>query len=176
MMQFIHRVIGAAALDNSTYEEVELDRNATMQAMTVVVLSAVAAGIGMRGFGGSLRLVPLGAAVALLAWGAWAYLTYVIGTRLLPARETEADVNELLRTIGFAAAPGLFRVLAVIPAWAAPIFTVTTVWMLLTMIVAVRHALDYDSIGRAVLVAGLAFILVMTVVIVIGLWFSPALS
>ena len=39
----------------SIYEEVEADRAATGQALLVVVLSSVAAGIGARGLGGGSR-------------------------------------------------------------------------------------------------------------------------
>ena len=40
------RMIGAARLDVHTYEQVENDPNATIQAMLVVIIVAIAAGIG----------------------------------------------------------------------------------------------------------------------------------
>jgi len=40
---------------------------------------------------------------------------------------TNSNVGELLRTLGFAAAPGIFRA---VPALARPVFALTTVWML----------------------------------------------
>jgi len=46
MAGFAERMIGAEKLDVHIYEEVEGDRTAIGQAMAVVVLSAVAAGIG----------------------------------------------------------------------------------------------------------------------------------
>ena len=42
-----NRMIRAAKLDVSLYEEVEADTGATGQAMLVVVLSSLAAGIGI---------------------------------------------------------------------------------------------------------------------------------
>ena len=78
-----------------------------------------------------------------MAWAAWALLTYEIGAKLLPGTNTRVDVYELLRTIGFASAPGMLRIIGVVPALTRPIFFLTAVWMLLAMIVAVRQALDY---------------------------------
>ena len=54
-------------------------------------------------------------AVSLLAWAAWALLTYQIGVRLMPEADTQSDVGELLRTIGFSAAPGMLRIFGIVP-------------------------------------------------------------
>jgi len=69
--------------------------------MLVVVLSSVAAGIGSVGVAG-LKGLLLGALSALAAWYIWAFLTYFIGTRLLPESQTEADVGQLLRILELA--------------------------------------------------------------------------
>ena len=143
------RMIRAAKLDVDLYEEVEADQGALHQAMLVVVLSSVAAGIGSFGQGG-LGGVLLGTIVAIAGWYTWAYLTYFIGTRLLPEPQTKADHGELLRTIGFSSAPGLIRVLGVIPWLTEIVFLVASIWMLVAMVIAVRQALDYESTWRAV--------------------------
>jgi hypothetical protein len=143
------RIIRAAKLDAQLYEEVEADRNATGQAMAVVVLSAIAAGIGSLGDGALLGIVG-GTLLALVGWVVWAFLTYFIGTRLLPEPQTKADYGELLRTIGFASAPGLIRVLGIIPGLGVFVFLVAGIWMLVAMVIAVRQALDYTSTARAV--------------------------
>jgi hypothetical protein len=89
----------------------------------------------------------------------WAFVTYFVGTRVLPGAKTEADVGQLLRTIGFSATPGLIRVLGVVPGLGQLVSLVAALWMLVTMVVAVRQALDYESTGRAIAVCviGLAF-------------------
>jgi hypothetical protein len=152
MATFWQRVVGAAKLDIPTYEEVEHDTNATGQAMTVVILSSIAAGIGLwhRGAGSS---VIGGLVIALVGWAVWAFLTYLIGTKLLPEPQTEADVPQLLRTLGFASSPGLLRFLGVIPLLGSVIMLIVSIWMLVAMIIAVRQALDYTSTWRAVAVA-----------------------
>lgn len=98
MSSFNDRLIGAAKLDVKIYEEVEADRSALRQAMSVVVLSSVAGGIGVIGTAGFKGIV-VGAVLSLIAWFVWAYVTYIIGTKILPEPQTEADLGELLRTI-----------------------------------------------------------------------------
>jgi hypothetical protein len=152
------RMVRAARLDVTLYEEVEKDKGAMRQAIGVVVLSSLAAGIGSvgkAGFGGIL----IGTIAALVGWYIWAYLTYLIGTKLLPEAQTKADYGELLRTIGFSSAPGLIRVVGVIPGLAGIVFLIAAIWMLIAMVIAVRQALDYKSTFRAVGVCLLGWII-----------------
>ena len=149
MASIADRMIRAAKLDVSLYEEVEADKGAMAQAMGIVVLSSIAAGIGTIGTAGikGLFLVTL---TALVGWFIWAFLTYFIGTRLLPEPQTKADYGELLRTIGFSSSPGVLRVLGIIPIVGTFINFICGIWMLVAMVIAVRQALDYRSTGRAV--------------------------
>ena len=149
MTEFKDRIIRAAKLDPNLYEEVEADEGAMRQAVWVVVLAGVAAGIGSSSTGGFAGLL-MGTIFSLTGWFIWAYLTYFIGTKLLPEPQTKSNPGELLRTIGFASSPGLIRVLGIIPALTKLIFLVASVWMLVAMVIAVRQALDYQSTLRAV--------------------------
>jgi len=149
MTSFKERIIRAAKIDVDLYEEVEADKGAMGQAMGVVVLSSIAAGIGTIASGG-LGGVLIGTIFALVGWYVWAYLTYFIGTKFLPEPQTKADHGELLRTIGFSSSPGLIRVLGIIPGLGRVVFLVASIWMLVAMIIAVRQALDYESTLRAV--------------------------
>jgi hypothetical protein len=174
---FTQRLIGAISLDTAIYEEVESDASATGQAFAVVLLSSLAAGIGSRGFGGTnLSAIAFISMVSLLAWATWALVTYEIGVRLLPEPQTRADVGQLLRTIGFASAPGLLRVLGVMTAATIPVFAITAVWMLAAMVVGVRQALDFRSTGRAIAVCGLGWALAIGIAVVLGLIFGPNVS
>ncbi len=149
MTSFKNRIIRAAMLDVNLYEEVEADKGAMVQAMGVVVLSSIAAGLGSIERGG-LGGILMGTIAALIGWYIWAYLTYFIGTRVLPEPQTEADHGELLRTIGFSSSPGLIRVLGIVPGLTGVVFLFAAIWMLVAMVIAVRQALDYQSTLRAV--------------------------
>lgn len=173
MASFTERMIGAAKLDVNTYEEVEADQSALGQAMGVVVLSSVAAGLPAIRTGGVMGLIGLTLS-ALLGWFVWAALTYVIGTKLLPEPQTESDIGELLRTIGFASSPGILRILGVIPLIGALISFAVSVWMLVAMVIAVRQALDYRSTGRAVGVCLIGFVVYVLIVMVVAMFFGLA--
>ena len=158
MTDFKERIIRAAKLDVNLYEEVEADKGAMGQAMGVVVLSSIAAGIGtiaQIGVGG----IIIGTISALIGWYTWAYITYFIGTKFLPEPQTRADHGELLRTIGFSSSPGLIRVLGIIPGLTGIIFLIAAIWMLIAMVIAVRQALDYTSTFRAVGVCTIGWII-----------------
>jgi len=169
MASLVDRMGRAARLDVHLYEEVEADTGATGQAMLVVVLSSVAAGIGSIGsMPSGLTGLFVGTLLALLGWYLWAFLTYLIGTKLLPEPQTHADVGELLRTTGFSAAPGLLRVLGIIPGFMAITFAVAGIWMLVAMIIAVRQALDYHSTGRAIGVCLIGWVVQLVMLIIAG--------
>ncbi|PIX22378.1 MAG: hypothetical protein COZ68_12265, partial [Deltaproteobacteria bacterium CG_4_8_14_3_um_filter_43_13] len=156
------RIIRAAKLDVNLYEEVEADKGALGQATTVVIISSVAAGIGSFQTGGFVGIL-MGTIAALAGWYVWAWLTYLIGTKLLPETQTKADLGELLRTIGFSSSPGLIRVLGIIPGFTGIVFFSAGIWMLVAMVIAVRQALDYRSTLRAVGVCAIGWIIQMLV-------------
>ena len=150
-MTFPQRAIGAARLEVPVFEEIEADRAATGQALIIVVASSLAAGIGLTS---SLYNAPVlhRVMLALLLWVFWAISTYIVGVYLMPEPQTSTSVGELLRTIGFAASPGILRILGMIPGIGGLIYIVSTVWMLVAMVIAIRQALDYRSTARAVVV------------------------
>jgi hypothetical protein len=168
MAIFIDRIIRAAKLDIHLYEEVEADTGAMSQAMGIVALSSIAAGIGNIARGGPGGIL-IGTIFALIGWYIWAYLTYFIGTKFLPEPQTEANPGELLRTIGFSSSPGLIRVLGIIPGLAGVVFLVASIWMLVAMVIAVRQALDYKSTLRAVGVCVIGWIIQL---LILGLLFT----
>ncbi len=151
------RIIRAAKLDPNLYEEVEADQDATGQALGVVILSSVAGGIGTISSGGVPGIV-LGTFVTLAGWCVWSYLTYLIGAKLLPEPQTEANLGQLLRTTGFASSPGLVRVLGIIPGLVGVLFLAVSIWMLVAMVIAVRQALDYTGTARAVVVCAIGWV------------------
>ena len=170
MATFANRIIRAAKLDVHLYEEVEADPRTMGQAMGVVALSSVAAGLGTAGQGGFMGLF-LATIAALASWFVWAYITFFIGTKILPEPQTRADHGELLRTIGFASAPGLIQVLGIVPMLGVIVIPVASIWMLIAMVIAVRQALDYSKTGRAVGVCIIGWIFSIIIrAVVLGLF------
>ena len=146
------RMIAAAKLDVSVYEEVEADSSATGQAALVVVLAAIASAIG------SVNQNAIGALVgALVGWAVWAAVTYFIGATLFKGT---ASWGELLRTLGFAQSPGLLYVVGIIPILGAVAKLIIGIWVLVAGIIAIRQALDIST-GKAVITALLGWLLLM---------------
>ena len=144
---FLNRIFRAIKIDIELFEEVEKDKNATFQAGAVVVLSSLAAGVGSIHLGASNFLIA--PALSLLSWYVWAYIIYFVGVKLFGGPTTKSDHGELLRTIGFSSAPGLIRVFGVTPDLMTVTFIGSAFWMLACMVVAVKSALDYDSIWKS---------------------------
>ncbi len=165
MSGFFNRVVRAMRLDAGLYEEVEHNPRLTGQAATVVVLASLASGIGAGAAHGIGSLI-WGVVGSLAGWLVWAFLTYLIGTRLLETTTTQADLGQLLRTLGFAYSPALLNILGVIPFLGWVVRAAVFFWVIATWVVAVRQALDYDSTARAVGVAAigwLAYVIIMGV-------------
>jgi len=153
MSHFVMRVIGASVLDRDTYEEVEHQPRALHQALAVVVLASVAGTIGIGAWQfGSATLVFGAMAVSIALWLAWAMLAFQIGTHLLPERHTHASWAQLLRTTGFAAAPGFVQAMAVFSPEPGLVFVAALLWMTAAMVVALQQALDYRQTWRAIAV------------------------
>lgn len=173
MGQLTSRMMRASRLEPALYEEVEADPSTLGQAMLVVVIAAVAAGLGSFNQAGLSGLFTrtLG---ALVGWYLWAALTYFIGTRLLAEPQTRADIGELLRTTGFSSAPGVLRVFAFIPVLGPLVALIASIWMLAAMIVAIRQALDYTSTGRAIGVCLVGWVVMIVITVIFaGLFGHP---
>jgi hypothetical protein len=152
------RMIGAMKADVNTFEEIERDTTAMGQAVTVIVLAAVASLIG-NVFRNGLTAGVMILIVSLIGYALWAFIVVIVGTKLMPEPSTKADFNEAFRVVGFAAAPGVFNVLAIIPFLGVLISFVISLWMLVVMVIAVRTVLDYTSTGRAIIVCLIGFVI-----------------
>jgi hypothetical protein len=158
----LSRMTRAARLDAALYEEVEADPRAMAQAVAVVLISGLAAGVGGLLTAGPLALL-IGTGSAISGWLVWAGLTYVIGAKLFPEPDTKTDLGQMLRTIGFASSPGVIRAAGVIPGITDVVAVAAAIWMLAAMVVATRQALDYRSTSRAVGVCLLGLLVQATV-------------
>ena len=166
------RMLRAARLDVSLYNEVEADLNATSQALTVVALAAVASGIGAaitlstagRANGAIAALVG-GVIAELVGWAVWSYVMYFVGTRLFHGTAT---YGELLRTLGFAYVPGVLLILRFIPVLGGLIVVIVGIWRIVTGFIAVREALDLDT-GNTIATIVVGIIGYIVVAAIVGL-------
>lgn len=162
MASFGERVVGAMSLKASTFQEVEHDPTAMGQAVGVIALAAVSAGIGNIWYGGITGIV-WGVLIAVIAYAVWALVVWLVGTKVMPDPATKADFPETFRTIGFAAAPGLFGIVTIIPILGWLIMILIWIWQIAAMVVAVREVLDYTDTVKAVIVVVIGFVVQLMV-------------
>jgi hypothetical protein len=160
----IDRMIRAARLEPQLYEEVEHDQSATGQAILVVVIGAIAAGIGA--LSGGIGGLIFGIIAALAGWAVYAFIAYWVGTKIFKGPQTSATWGELLRTLGFANSPRVLLVLTVIPIVGIFVGLAVFIWMLLTTVIAIRQALDFDT-GRAIATAVVSLLAQFVIYIVV---------
>lgn len=149
----------AARLDAHFFEEVEADPSSIGQAFVVVLLTCFA-GSAAAGVNG-LPWVRMATDFLepLLLWTAGGAFAYMVGATFLRGPHTATSYREVLRTTGFAFAPGILRLGAVLPgSLGFGVMVAGDVWLLVASIVAVRQALDFTTL-RAIGTFGLAYAL-----------------
>jgi hypothetical protein len=156
------RMIGAMKADVKTLSEIEADPTAMGQAVTVIVIAAVASLIG-NFFRNGVTSGVLGLVGSLLGYALFSFLVFIIGTKLMPEPATKADFNETFRVVAFAASPGVFHILAIIPFVGLLISFVVSIWSLVIAVIAVREVLDYSNTGRAIVVCLIAAVICFVV-------------
>lgn len=155
----VKRMTGAAFLDIETFEEVERDETATGQAASVVVLMAACQAIG--GSGGGLLTAAWAGLAALGSWAIFAGIAYLVGEKIF---QGEATWGEVLRTLGFAQAPGVLYLLDIIPLFGWFLSLFVSLWILVAAFVGIRQALDLGNAKTflTVLIAGGAYVFIQT--------------
>ena len=170
-MSYAEKLYKAIMLDVEFYEAVEADKSLTRQAMITVALVAIVEGFVLAGITTPIVLAQ-GVLGSILRWVVWAFFIAFVGTRILPEPETDSNTGELLRTLGFAYAPGLLLIFQYVPLINnLPIVSIVYILQLAAMTVAVRQALDFSSTVRAVGVCIVAFI-VMIITLGLLIFFS----
>jgi hypothetical protein len=154
---YVGRIFRALKLEPALFEEVGADKHASGEAVGIVLSACAAAGVGgiVEGSIGSLAIIFF---AILIGWWAWVYVTYFIGGKLLSTDATNTTTGKIIRTSGFAAAPGLITVLGVIPALYVPIMAFALLWMLAAMVISVRQSLEFKSTWRALGVCAIGWI------------------
>lgn len=160
LMQRLRRL---AMLDTTVFDEVKSDTNSTIPAVVVAVASTLCAGIGgwlwwlFADFGGSgkvfIQSVILGSILSIALWGVWVAITYVMLTQVFRAR---ADVNELVRVMGFATAPLALTILMFIPGLDFGIGLAASALFFGTTVIAVQSATDAPA-GRVLVATAAGF-------------------
>ena len=172
----LERMIRAARLDVDLYEMVEADSSYTKEAFFVVLLTAIATAIGSALAYGSGGIIS-GLVSGILGWVIWSAITLWIGTNITRGPQTQSDMGEMLRTLGYAHAPGVLKILVFIPVLGPVLALVGSLWQLIAGIVAIRQALDFTT-GRAIgtVAIGWVAVLIISVILTLAMGGAGALT
>ena len=152
-----------ATLDTTVFDEIRTDTTATIPALVVAVVATLLAGLGgwlwwaVAGIPDKGKMfvqsLIFGSILSLLFWFIWIAITYVLLTQMFRAR---ADLNELIRVMGFATAPLALGVLMFIPEldWGIGLCSIAFFFALTT--IAVQSATDAPA-GRALAANAVGF-------------------
>ena len=172
MSSLPRRMLRASLLDAAIFEEVEADRSSLGQATLIVLCgcACIAAARAWHGLHAGLTPERLAFQVALAAieplaiWIGGSAFAFMVGATFLRGPETETDFAEVLRTTGFAFTPALLRALVVLPpaVLGLSIDLLARAWTLAAVVVAIRQALDFDTL-RAIVTFGAAAVLLWLV-------------
>ena len=124
MQSLMNRLMRLIRLDTTVFDEVRLDASTTIPSIIVAAVSMLLTGLGgwlywvmtaPTDAGGSdvfLKSALLGSALALLLWVAWVGVAYLLLTQVFRA---QADIQQLIRTMGMAMIPLALTILMFIP-------------------------------------------------------------
>jgi len=151
----LDRAQRVSMLELPVYRAIERDPGATREAAIVVAVVAVASAIGSAGDEGGRILVSL--VGAFLGWLVLSGTTYFFGTAIFGTPTTQVTMESLLRTLGYAQAPGVLAIFGIIPLFGWMLVLVGGLWSVATAVVAIRETLRLSTM-RAVLIAIIALI------------------
>ena len=156
------RMLRAAQLDAIFYEKVEADSSYTREAFQVVLLVSALSGLGVLIEYGGFRAFLASIISGVVGWVVWSVAVLWIGTTITKGPETESDLGEMLRVLGYACTPLALTFFSFVGYIGRPLILVAWVWQILAGTIAIRQALDFTT-GRAALTVLLGWIAMIMV-------------
>ena len=151
MRGYLNRFVGAALLDVKLYKEVAGEPRYLFQAWITVLIYAMLASWGTFGRSGAAG-TNISMISSLIGWYIWSFSTYFLATKFFRETKTEIDRGDrkaVIRTMGFACAPGAIRILGIIPGLGIVAIVVASIWMIVAATIAVKAALNIENTARA---------------------------
>jgi len=140
----LDRIIRVIKLDQTVFAEIEHDESLTSEAFIIVLAASFLAAIGAAIGSGRFFLSFISSLLSgvILNWIVWSVITLWVGTQIF---DGDADLGELLRTIGYANAPRFLGVFQFIPCVGWILALAGWILSLIAGFLAIREALDLDT-------------------------------
>lgn len=169
------RIMRVLRLDWTVFREIATDETATTKAATIVVLVSLLSAIGtflsrlIHGFGigNAFGGFFYGLIVSgiLLGWIGWAVLTYFVGTALFGGKTT---IPEMLRVLGYAFVPRVLGFFSFIPILGGIISWIGAVLALIAGVLAIREAMEFDTV-KAILTVVISWVIIIVISVILGI-------
>jgi len=156
------RMIRAAKLDQTFYDEIINDPASQGHSVWVVALLAMATGYGMFSRAGGTA-VNVGLAVTFFSWYVWAFTIYFTSNHLFGATPSRMDRKTVLRVMAFASAPGILRIFGVIPNMSVLVFLGTSAWTILAGAIGIKKVYQLTHMGKALILCAATWLVVLFV-------------
>jgi len=146
----LEQIVRAAILDGRIYRDLGESPEVLFRAMGIVLLAALAFGLGMRneavlGYGDDDQILKIfvAASSVFLGWVLWSFVSFVIGRMM----RSTATYRQTLRALGIAFAPGVLLVFFGVPSVIGPIVvTIAKFWLLAAGLIAVSETHNFGPI------------------------------
>ena len=147
-------------MDPVFYQEIIENPKTQGHSYWVVAILAMATGYGLFSRAGGTA-VNIGLAVTFFSWYVWAFTVYFAGTRMFHADPSRIDRKTVLRVLAFASAPGVLRILGVIPNTTLVVFLVTSAWIIIAGAMGIKLIFKLEQIGKAILLCATTWLVVL---------------
>jgi hypothetical protein len=161
MKPIVKRMQRAIVLDRALFEEVVADPSVQGQSVWVVVIYAMTTAFGLFGMIGGAA-VNIALITTILGWYIWAFSVFYFGTRMLGTMSGSADRKTILRVVAFASAPGVIRLLGLIPKSFVYILLISSIWILIAAVVGLKKVFVHAATAKIALIC-------------VGAWFAATL-
>jgi hypothetical protein len=151
MKILLQRMLRVIKLDQSLFEEIVADPSTHGHSIWTMAIFAVATAFGFFGMVGGAA-VNIALMTTMLAWYVWAFSIFYVGTRLFRTDKARADRKTVLRVVAFACAPGIIRLLGIIPQSTIILLIVSSVWIPVTAILGLKKVFPKTATANIAIV------------------------
>lgn len=151
MKILFERMLRAIKLDQGFFEEIAADPSVQPQSVWAVAIYALATAFGFFSTVGGTA-VNIALITTMLAWYAWAFSIFYFGSRLFREGREHADRKRVMRVVAFAAAPGLIRLLGIIPKTTIVLMVVSSIWIVVAAVIGLKQVFSRTATAKIAIV------------------------
>ena len=163
MSTLLARALAATRLETAVYDELPHDPRALGQSLAVFLAASIGSGFGMS-TDASAASAAISVAASALGSLAWLGTVYAFATRRRSRTGPVPPWDDVLCATGFATAPGVAGLAALVPALGGAVLPIVAVWQFAAAVVAVRHVFAYASRRPVLVVCAIGVVAQMAVV------------